>query len=619
MKNKRMLLVVLCIISLSFVFVSCGKTPSEPSFIASTDRYEAVSAPIISGLPPLIASSTDNSSNFFLFDGGYVSNTPIVSGHTVYFNGQTPINVRFEQSTVTEQKVEEAMSKTITQSISQTSMNEVGVKVTVGSGSGTGFWGNFSVEASYSRTWGATTENANSTTSTYLTAESKSQSLTQAIDFTVGEHRELAGDYRLSMMATTDVYYMVTTNRDNSELISLEVIMCARPEVRFVLEYTEAKGNFNSSDESEKLSIPNNFLMLLPFPTVGAPGIGVPVTGDTINFAGGYGTAASPYLISTPQHFRNINSGNNNNMYYKLINSLSLGTLNNPFEFNGNLNGNGYTITYSMAGTATGNMGLFSVINSGAISNLCLDVNMDFNGWSNSPIIGGLAGKTTGNTTLSKISVRGIIRTTGNNQDGGTGGLVGRVEGSAIISESRNTATIISTGSTSGLNAANTRHNVAGGIVGWIDRTGAVTIENCYNEGAINVGNNGSAGASIIRAAGGIVGNISSTRTNIPVTIISSYNNSTVTADRRGTTKSGHLSSGAIVGDITSTSGVTLQYCYFNNTLSSRAANGSTSFTGAIGLNTAQMSDRNNFIGGMWNDASIWNFGIGAPRLAWMI
>ena len=82
--------------------------------------------------------------------------------------------------------------------------------------------------------------------------------------------------------------------------------------------------------------------------------------GDTVNFAGGHGTEESPYLISTAEHFRNINDGLDK--HYKLMNDIDLGSswtpmgtyvwdhynandvISNPFK--GTLDGDGHKITY---------------------------------------------------------------------------------------------------------------------------------------------------------------------------------------------------------------------------------------------------------------------------------
>lgn len=240
-------------------------TDIDSTLVRSLERYSIVSAPLTNYSPPIMASSTDYTYNYFILDAGYVNNVPISSGMTVYYNGQTAMTVRFEQSTVTTQKVEESLSKAVSESISETTTAERGGKLQVDVGMND--WPvKFSVEYHASRTWGTVTEKANSTTNTYTVAHEKVQSLTQAIEFTIGNNNESIGDYRLSMMATCDVYYFVKTNRNNTSLEEFEIVFCARPDVRFVLEYDD-KGNFGKTANSSVLDLDSDFYRGFEVPT----------------------------------------------------------------------------------------------------------------------------------------------------------------------------------------------------------------------------------------------------------------------------------------------------------------------------------------------------------------
>ena len=239
----------------------------DVSFAASNDRYSPVSAPIINNAPPLIASSTDYTFNYFLVDGGYIKNTPISSGLIVGYNGQTPMTVRFEKSTVTTNSVEESLSKTISESVSETRSGSASINISYETGSLAKLLaGKISVGAEYSRQWGTTTENSNSTSSTYTVANEVAESLTQSIEYTIGENNEAIGDYRLSMVTTCDIYYLITTTRDNTELKEIKMVLCARPDVRFILEYS-ANGIFGKTSNAEKLDWPENFYQNYEMPT----------------------------------------------------------------------------------------------------------------------------------------------------------------------------------------------------------------------------------------------------------------------------------------------------------------------------------------------------------------
>lgn len=226
------------------------KVPVEQGAIISDSRYEAVSAPLSNHLPIIVDSVTDCTYNYYVLDVGYVKNVPISSGITFYYNGVTPMTVMFQQSDVTERTVETSLSQTLSQTVSETVMNEAGVSLTVGTGDFLSKFIKVEVEGHYTRTWGGSTERTNSMTNTFITADTTARSLTQSITFTVGEHNEAIGDYRLSLFAICDVYYVLKTNRDNTEIIECKAEICARPNTqKFALDYAK-DGDFNKSDDT---------------------------------------------------------------------------------------------------------------------------------------------------------------------------------------------------------------------------------------------------------------------------------------------------------------------------------------------------------------------------------
>ena len=259
---KKIIFILVLVLSL---MISACEFIQDPIF----NRYDITSSPIIGGLPPIMDSATDGTYNYYLIDGGYIQNVPLSSGSIITYNGQTPITVSFTKTTVSETTVEQALSKTISESVSKTHMNEAGGKIGVEADSIVGIWGaKINVEGHYSRTWGTITEKTNSTTSTFSTANSFSESLSESITFTVGNAGELPGDYRLSLIATCDIYFIITTNHNNTILVDSTAVICARsnPQPRFALEYDVIGGDFGKTDISQEINFPANFYRSLPIP-----------------------------------------------------------------------------------------------------------------------------------------------------------------------------------------------------------------------------------------------------------------------------------------------------------------------------------------------------------------
>lgn len=245
-----------------------SNTEIDTTLNKSRDRYSVSNAPLTNGVPPLMASYTDNLNNYYLVDGGYIKNTPIVTGPVVGFNGVTPISVTFEESSVTTEKVEESLTKTISESLSEISTGSASFNIGVEAGTE-----NFKVNlgAEYSRQWGTTEENSNSTANTYSVASEVSKSIKNTISYSIGEHGETVGYYRLSMVSTCDVYYLVSTSRDNSKLIEINIVLCARSNsVRFIIEYSE-DGSFGKTSDSNKLSWPDDFYKNYDIPEEAEP------------------------------------------------------------------------------------------------------------------------------------------------------------------------------------------------------------------------------------------------------------------------------------------------------------------------------------------------------------
>tara|TARA_R110002096_G_scaffold278213_1_gene472227 strand:+ start:8003 stop:12964 length:4962 start_codon:yes stop_codon:yes gene_type:complete len=274
-------------------------------------------------------------------------------------------------------------------------------------------------------------------------------------------------------------------------------------------------------------------------------------------FAGGSGTQADPYQISTLQQLQDMK--NNLGAHYILINDINAAETKSwnsgdGFEpigsgssnsFTGNFNGQHFTID-SLFIDRSSYVGLFGYTQNNTISNVNL-TNVDIAGLSTT---GSIAGETR-STTLTNISVTG--RVSGSNA---TGGLVGRALGSV----NNSFADVRVTGST-----------YSGGLVG----RGAPNITNSYALGNVSASNRDAGG--LIALSGGVITN--------------SYSKGNVTS---GGTK------GGLVGSTSGDGAKTV------NSFWDIETSGLTNSAGGEGKTTAEMTSPSTYIQGGWDIYEVW-------------
>jgi hypothetical protein len=84
---------------------------------------------------------------------------------------------------------------------------------------------------------------------------------------TIGNHDEPAGVYRFAFFSTTDVYYVVVTDRAKTKVVEANVVFCARPTQHWELDYEPDKGGvFGKTASGDLLKIPDIKLSELPNP-----------------------------------------------------------------------------------------------------------------------------------------------------------------------------------------------------------------------------------------------------------------------------------------------------------------------------------------------------------------
>lgn len=250
------------------------------------------------------------------------------------------------------------------------------------------------------------------------------------------------------------------------------------------------------------------------FSTVWSPS--VHANGSSFSGAGA-GTPSDPYLVTTCQHFQDIN--NNEDGYdgfgksYKLMADLDCSGLGNAIiaagYFSGSFDGNNHSITIALNSSDT-YIGLFSNLEGGTISDLTVSgsvtastansevgmlagtiqigstvsgvtVNADVEAPNGSYDVGGMAGLNNGGTVSDSV-VTGSVSSAGSN----VGGFIGNSICMAHLSDSHSTASVTGGG------------DRVGGFVGSDGCEGpGTTYENVYATGSVT-----STGSEV----GGLVG-----------------------------------------------------------------------------------------------------------------
>ena len=333
--------------------------------------------------------------------------------------------------------------------------------------------------------------------------------------------------------------------------------------------------------------------------------IGGDDSGDTDNFNGGKGTEEKPYLISNETHFKNISNIDSQGKYFKLTDSINLDIWNEPFSFGGSLDGDKHSITFQQG--LSGNIkflgGLFTELtNESSVQNLRITANIKKDdGGTKEGYVGALAGITSGEVNVSRVSVDGKIHIGNYSGFNYVGGVFGKFVGGKI-SECSNSAEIKNYG----------KNVFSGGIIGYAIATDkSIKISNCYNTGNILASSNYTA-AYGWRSGGGITGQVKGHDKN-KLGIEYCYNDSVVKLEWTGVATGGWQGCGGILGDVRNGNhnNITVDYSYWNKTKNNYYGN-----NGVYHKNNGRKDMTGTY--DRWS-ADIWIFSnSSAPALKWM-
>nr|AGS51785.1 hypothetical protein [uncultured bacterium contig00053] len=295
MKKKTIIMMAILAFVLSISFISCGLldlvseiTDPESSETDPADSMtlapalRAVTTASSNNANPIVMSSyTDGTYNYYLIDVGFIQNMYVSAIGFLHYNGMTPMSL--SQSTISETTITNAMTETISDSItfSNTQSGKVGIQFAYEKS--ILFIRKFSVKLNgeWAGSWTNTTTSTRSRETSVSTAESYGRS--ESISFTVGEHGEPEGFYRYALYAVCDVYFVISTSLDNQELISWDTLACIRDNSYFPHMDYSTNGIFDNSPLGNEITFVEDFYKTLPRPSIGEqpPQLPPPWTGMT--------------------------------------------------------------------------------------------------------------------------------------------------------------------------------------------------------------------------------------------------------------------------------------------------------------------------------------------------
>ena len=241
--------------------------------------------------------------------------------------------------------------------------------------------------------------------------------------------------------------------------------------------------------------------------------------GNTGDFAGGTGTVADPYLVSTPAQLQAMATEANLTCAYLVTNDLDLSSQSpwtpigrettfsdtTPQEFRGSFDGGGFTISGLNVNNTTNawrGWGLFGWVTEASLTNVVIDGATVFSARPNSTSaasVGALAGRAL-SSTISNIEITGVVRLTAANEIGGAVGVGFGINLTNVLIDADLVITLVNDG----------REDL-GGAVGWMTFTGD-TPSNASNVTVtgvtIQMDATTNTGTNRVEGTGGLVGDL---------------------------------------------------------------------------------------------------------------
>lgn len=546
------------------------------------------------------AINIDNEYYFYYFYLGTISSVPINTSVALQYKFDTEVVFSFNQLT----------SETLTNSISkstevidtysytggfsigyqQEASAEVGVEFAKVKAT---FTSEQETDHHWTNNWGSTATDSVATTKSYLTQYSNGYSEKVAFSEQAGFTKN--SYYRMAFYDTVCAYGVLVYDVKNNMYSAVNDFLL-KPNATVRVWEESPNGDFTYRDHKDLVFDVNKAILYAETHKLGSTQ-GSSDEERTL-FHGGNGTVATPYIISDKQHFKNMIIYPTK--FFKLNNSINLGVWNSPFEFFGNLDGNGYEVKYSQTiGADTDCGGLFSVLNGATVSGLKINATISSPNKDGALYVGALAGMTKDLVTISKVTTSGAITIKDGIGVDFIGGIVGQFLGGEI-DQCKNAIDIEDHAFTSR----------TGGIVGYATPSEiSIIISNCYNVGSLKACTAYVYGG---RSAGGIVGQVRG-HDAFRLNISCCYNNGDVKIIQIKNAALGWWGCGGLFGDIDNkiSNNISVSNSFWNKNKTSLSGNSS---------NYHKNNSKTNMNGAYtgWS-TNIWKFSSSkAPELIWL-
>lgn len=234
-----------------------------PSF--NTIRYDPVPANE-RGEPEIIMAVTNGENNLYILYLGYVMTAPVATGSAFWWDGINSWTISLSENEITEESIETSVAYCVSESVEQKSSISASLKASASFRVG-GLLNKASgsVSSELNSSLENRTRRETSTTNTYTTAVTKAKERGQAYAVTIGSGNPV-GKYRIAMFGTADVYVTVELNKNNTEIINTEYVVCARPATyTYLVDYDpNLNGEFTKTANSNKFNISINDFKNLP-------------------------------------------------------------------------------------------------------------------------------------------------------------------------------------------------------------------------------------------------------------------------------------------------------------------------------------------------------------------
>ncbi|MHB9295669.1 chitobiase/beta-hexosaminidase C-terminal domain-containing protein [Pillotina sp. SPG140] len=248
------------------VTASAAAAAAKATLRYETVPYKPASRAAID-LGTLITSAYDDTQYYYVFLLGHINRVPLTYRDAVEYNGTTNVGIGFNRDQITEEAIGNSMQTADEFTVSTSSSENWTVEVEASFGgdmspiSGrvmAGFGGESTSGESTSR----------STANTVETVMTATKGTSDTLTVTIGENGEPAGLYRYSLFGTTDVYYVVITDKSKKVKKGYRAY-CARPQTYWGIDYEpDIAGNFGKTIPGELLVIPTiDNPSALPTPT----------------------------------------------------------------------------------------------------------------------------------------------------------------------------------------------------------------------------------------------------------------------------------------------------------------------------------------------------------------